>query len=57
MSEEGECGLFVYRIYEGYHINLRECSMYGNLFFLPGLHNKTHIQSVYCAIRRKLKPG
>ena len=44
MSEEGECGLFVYRIYEGYHINLRECSMYGNLFFLPGLHNKTHIQ-------------
>ena len=23
----------------------------------PGLYNKTHMQSVYNAIRRKLKPG
>ena len=23
----------------------------------PGLYNKTHIQSVYSVIRRKLKPG
>ena len=28
-----------------------------HLFFLPGLFNKTHIQSVYSAIRKKLKPG
>ena len=25
-------------------------------FFYPGLYNKTHIQSIYSAIRRKLKP-
>ena len=28
-----------------------------HLFFLLGLYNKTHIQSVYSAIRRKFKPG
>ena len=26
-------------------------------FSYPGLYNKTHIQNVYSAIRRKLKPG
>ena len=28
-SEDSGCGLFVYRIYQEYHINLCECSMYG----------------------------
>ena len=28
-----------------------------HIFFHPGLYNKTHIQSVYGAIRMKLKPG
>ena len=28
-SEDSGCGLFVYRIYEEYHINLSECSMHG----------------------------
>ena len=28
-SQDYGCGLFVYRIYEGFHINLREYSMYG----------------------------
>ena len=28
-SEDSGCGLLLYRIYEEYHINLSECSMYG----------------------------
>ena len=28
-SEDSGCGLFAYRIYEEYHINLCECSLYG----------------------------
>ena len=28
-SENNGCGLFVYRIYEEFHINLCECSTYG----------------------------
>ena len=28
-SENSGCGLFLFRIYEEYHINLYECSMYG----------------------------
>ena len=28
-----------------------------HIFFFPGLFNKTHIQSVYRVIRKKLKPG
>ena len=28
-SEDSGCGLFFYRIYEEYHINLCECWMYG----------------------------
>ena len=44
VSEDSGCGLFEYRIYE-------------HIFFHPGLYNKTHIHSVYSAIRRKLKPG
>ena len=58
-SKDSGCGLFMYRIYEGYPINLWECSLYGYcyIFFLPCLYNKTHIQSIYSLIRRKLKPG
>ena len=29
-SEDDGCGLFMYRIQEGFHINLWECLMYGN---------------------------
>ena len=28
-----------------------------HIFFRLGLYSKTHIQSVYSAIRKKLKPG
>ena len=28
VSEDSGCGLFVYKIYEEYYINLCECSMY-----------------------------
>ena len=53
------CGLFFYRIYEEYHINLCECSMYGycqSLIHSLG-YNKIHIQSVSSVIEWKLKPG
>ena len=56
-SEDNGCGLFVYRIYEAFHINLWEWSMYGYcyifFFFFFGLYNKTHIQSVYNVTGRK----
>ena len=29
VSEDSGCGLFMYRIYDKYHINLCECLMYG----------------------------
>ena len=28
MSEDNDCKLFVYRLYEGFRINLCECSMH-----------------------------
>ena len=58
-SGDNGCGLFVYRIYKGFHINLWECSMYGHCYTLSTwntcytlstfscLYLKTHIQSVY----------
>ena len=30
------CGLLIYRIYEEYHINLCECSMYGYCYITYG---------------------
>ena len=37
-SEDSECGLFLYTIYDKYHINLCECSMYGSCYITqPGL--------------------
>ena len=36
-SEDSGCGLFAYRLYEEFHVNLWECSIYANcyIFFLP----------------------
>ena len=31
-SEDTGCGLFVYRIYEEYHINICECWVYGYFY-------------------------
>ena len=37
VSKEFGCEIFVYRIYESFHINLWECSMYGYYYvFLSG---------------------
>ena len=33
------------------------CMSIVTYLFLSGLYNKTHFQSVYSAIKRKLKPG
>ena len=48
VSEDSGCGLFVYRIYEEYHKSLwvLNVRLLLHLFFLPGLYNKTHIQSL-----------
>ena len=34
-SEDNACGLFAFRIYEEFHINLWECSMYGYCYIFP----------------------
>ena len=34
-SRDNGCGLFAYRMYEGFYINLSECSMYGYFVFQP----------------------
>ena len=60
-TEDNGCGLFEYRIFVEFHINLWECSMYNNcyafLYSFSGLYYKIHIQSIYNVARRKLKPG
>ena len=56
-SEDSGCGLFMYRIYEEYHMGVLYVWLLLHIFFHQGLYNKTHIQSIYSAIRRKLKPG
>ena len=57
MSKDYGRGLFVYRMYEKFHINLRECLMYGYYVLLSGLYKKTHIQSVNNVTGRKLNHG
>ena len=34
-SKDNGCGLFMHRIYEEFHINLWECSMYGYCYIFP----------------------
>ena len=57
-SKDYGSGLFMYSVYEGFHINLRDCSMYGYCYkFFSGLYKKTHIQKVYNVTGRKLNQG
>ena len=44
-SEDSGCGLFAYRIYEEFHINLWECSMYGYCYIFFSIQVYIHVQS------------
>ena len=56
-SEDSGCRLFLYRIYEDYHINMSaRCMAIVTSLIILQVYNKIHIQSIYSAIRRKLKP-
>ena len=57
MSKNYGYGIFVYRIYEGFHINLWECSMYDNYYVFLSGYLSENSQSAYYINGRKLYHG
>ena len=50
-SDDSGCGLFAYRIYEDFHINQWECSMYGCCYIFSiqvYITKNSHTECIQC---------
>ena len=50
-SKDNRCGFFMYRIYEEFHINLWECSMFGYFYIFP-INLKSNAKPLKCSMHK-----